>query len=63
MITSFNLLFFAKEAEWKLKTKYMSYEDKIKKFFEMYEFVVSIGEDNLYDANFINNEDINKILE
>ena len=62
MIPSINLLYFIREAEWKIKSKSLKYEEKLESFFEMYNTVVSIGEDELIDPDFINNEEINNLL-
>lgn len=59
MISSNNLLFFIKEAEFKLKNKFLSYENKYKEFFNMYNFEQIVGEDDIGFDKFLNNEDIN----
>lgn len=59
MIPSLNFLYFLREAEWKIKNKYRTYEEKIEEFFLMYNLVSQVGEQNIYDSDFLNNEDIN----
>jgi transposase-like protein len=62
MIPSQNFLYFLREAEWKIKTKNLNYEEKLQDFFEKYNLVVTVGESNLFDSEFLNNEDLNLII-
>ena len=59
MIPSENLLYFIKEIEWKIKVKTKSYPEKLKDFFEMFDLVSIVNEDNLKDPYFLNNDEIN----
>lgn len=45
MIPSTYLLYYIREAEWKIKSKTNTYTQKLGNFFEMYNIVDSIGKD------------------
>ena len=60
MIPSTNLLYFIKEAEWKIKTKSLNYGDKLDDFFDMYNLVGLVGEFNILNEEvFLKNDEIN----
>ena len=44
-----------------IKSKSLNYQGKLEDFFGMYNTVVSIGEEELIDPDFINNDEINLI--
>ena len=44
------------------KKKNLNFEKKLDDFFEMYNLVLIVGEDDIKDDNFINNDDINTLL-
>ena len=63
MIPSFNLLFFIKEAEWKIETRNLTFNEKLDDFFSMFNLVNLVGDDNIMiDEHFLSNEDINHYI-
>ena len=63
MIPSFNLLFFIKEAEWKIKTRNLTFNEKSDDFFSMFNLVNLVGDDNIMiDEHILSNEDINHYI-
>ena len=61
-IPCINFLYFVREAEWRIKKKNLSYEEKLDDFFEMYNTVMGIDEEFIYDSDFLNNDDINNLF-
>ena len=60
MVPPTNLLYLIKEAEWKIKTKSLNYEDKLDDFFSMYNLVNLVGEFNILNEEiFLKNDEIN----
>lgn len=60
MVPSTNLLYFIKEAEWKIKTKSLNYGDKSDDFFAMYNLVDLVEEFNILNEEvFLKNDEIN----
>ena len=62
MIPCQNFLYFLLEVEWKIKTKNLNYEEKLQDYFEKYNLVVTVGESNIFDSEFLNNDDLNLII-
>ena len=58
-IPSKNFLYFLRESEWKLKTKNLSFKEKLDDFFEMINLINIVGEDTFLDDDFLNNEYLN----
>ena len=64
MIPSFNLLFFIKEAEYKIKSKNLTYNEKLDDFFSMYTLFKLFGDANIMiDEHFLSNEEIIILIE
>lgn len=61
-IPNVNSLFFLKEAEWKLKTKNLNFEQKLDDFFKMYNLIQTVGNIDTNDKYYLNNEEINLLL-
>ena len=62
MIPGQNFLYFLLEDEWNIKTKNLNYEEKLQDYFEKYNLVVTVGESNIFDSVFLNNDDLNLII-
>ena len=63
MIPSFNLQLFIKEAEQKIKTRNITYNEKLYDFFSMYTLVNLLGDDNIMNGeHFLSNEDVNHYI-
>ena len=62
MIPCQKFLYFLLEVEWKIKTKNLNYEEKLQDYFEKYNLVVTVGESNIFDSVFLNNDDLNLII-
>ena len=60
MIPNFNFLYFLSEMEWKIK-KNLTYDEKLQNYFDMQ--VVKVGEPNIFDVDFLNNEDLNMVFD
>ena len=51
-IPCINFLYFLGEGEWRIKLKYLSFEQKLDDFFEMFNLVKIVGEKDLKDDIF-----------
>jgi hypothetical protein len=43
MVSSLNFLYFLREAEWNIKIKNLTYEEKIEEFFLMNNLIAQVG--------------------
>lgn len=58
IIPQHNFLYYLRECEWRIKIKNLSNSQKNDDFFAMYDLLKTVGTDDLYDEDFLNNDEI-----
>ncbi len=59
-VSNKNFLYFLRESEWKIKTKKITFQEKLDDFIEMFNFLKFIKGEEIFNPAFLNNEDLNK---